>query len=90
MSGKRSVDGGWTPLPTRPQRYCDPASLVQRATANFRLITTILVIVTTLSLQLIMLLMVEIYLESKIFLEGYQKGFPGVVTECWISGRSEE
>ena len=22
------VDGGWTPLPTRPQRYCDPASLV--------------------------------------------------------------
>ena len=22
------VDGGWMPLPTRPQRYCDPASLV--------------------------------------------------------------
>ena len=22
------MDGGWTPLPTRPQRYCDPASLV--------------------------------------------------------------
>ena len=22
------VDGGNTPLPTRPQRYCDPASLV--------------------------------------------------------------
>ena len=22
------VDGGWKPLPTRPQRYCDPASLV--------------------------------------------------------------
>ena len=21
-------NGGWTPLPTRPQRYCDPASLV--------------------------------------------------------------
>ena len=20
--------GGWMPLPTRPQRYCDPASLV--------------------------------------------------------------
>ena len=22
------VDGGWMPLPTRPQRFCDPASLV--------------------------------------------------------------
>ena len=22
------VDGGWTPLPTRTQQYCDPASLV--------------------------------------------------------------
>ena len=22
------MDGGWMPLPTRPQRYCDPASLV--------------------------------------------------------------
>ena len=22
------VDGGWTLLPTRPQQYCDPASLV--------------------------------------------------------------
>ena len=22
------VGGGWTPLPTRPQQYCDPASLV--------------------------------------------------------------
>ena len=22
------VDGGWMPLPTLPQRYCDPASLV--------------------------------------------------------------
>ena len=22
------VDGGWMRLPTRPQRYCDPASLV--------------------------------------------------------------
>ena len=21
------VDGGWMPLPTRPQRYCDPATL---------------------------------------------------------------
>ena len=27
-SGVRSVDGDWMPLPTRPQRYCDPASLV--------------------------------------------------------------
>ena len=23
-----SREGGWMPLPTRPQRYCDPASLV--------------------------------------------------------------
>ena len=22
------IDGGWMPLPTRPQRYCDSASLV--------------------------------------------------------------
>ena len=22
------MDGGWMPLPTHPQRYCDPASLV--------------------------------------------------------------
>ena len=22
------VDGGWMPLPTRPQQYCDPVSLV--------------------------------------------------------------
>ena len=27
-SGVWGVDGGWMPLPTRPQRYCDPASLV--------------------------------------------------------------
>ena len=26
--GDLGVDGGWTPLPIRPQRYCDPASLV--------------------------------------------------------------
>ena len=24
----RGEAGGWMPLPTRPQRYCDPASLV--------------------------------------------------------------
>ena len=29
--GYWGVDGGWTPLPTRPQRYCDPASLVPSA-----------------------------------------------------------
>ena len=23
------MDGSWMPLPTRPQRYCDPASLVK-------------------------------------------------------------
>ena len=28
MVGAWGVDGGWMPLPTRPQRYCDPASLV--------------------------------------------------------------
>ena len=26
--GVWSVDGGWKPLPNRPQRYCEPASLV--------------------------------------------------------------
>ena len=26
--GSWGLDGGWTPLPARPQRYCDPASLV--------------------------------------------------------------
>ena len=25
----RVVDGGWMPLPSRPQPYCDPASLVE-------------------------------------------------------------
>ena len=29
--GGWGVDGGWMPLPTRPQRYCDPASLVLEA-----------------------------------------------------------
>ena len=28
LGGALGVDGGWIPLPTRPQRYCDPASLV--------------------------------------------------------------
>ena len=26
--GDWGVDGGWMPLPTRPQRYCDPESFV--------------------------------------------------------------
>ena len=26
--GAWGVDRGWPPLPTRPQQYCDPASLV--------------------------------------------------------------
>ena len=30
LGGALGVDGGWLPLPTRPQRYCDPASLVVR------------------------------------------------------------
>ena len=29
-AGAQGVDGGWMPLPTRPQRYCDPASLAIR------------------------------------------------------------
>ena len=28
LGGALSVDGGWLPLPTRPQQYCDPVSLV--------------------------------------------------------------
>ena len=28
FGGALGVNGGWLPLPTRPQRYCDPASLV--------------------------------------------------------------
>ena len=27
-SGQWGVDGSWMPLPTHPQRYCDPVSLV--------------------------------------------------------------
>ena len=29
LGGALGVDGGWPPLPTRPQRYRDPASFVQ-------------------------------------------------------------
>ena len=28
LGGAFGVNGGWLPLPTRLQRYCDPASLV--------------------------------------------------------------
>ena len=28
LGGVLGVDGDWLPLPTRPQRYCDPTSLV--------------------------------------------------------------
>ena len=28
LGGALGVDGGWLPLPTRPQRYRDAASLV--------------------------------------------------------------
>ena len=28
MVGAWGVDEGWMPLPTRPQQYCDPASLL--------------------------------------------------------------
>merc|ERR1712105_149225 len=28
LDGVLGVDGIWLPLPTRPQRYCDPESLV--------------------------------------------------------------
>ena len=35
--------GGWMPLPTRPQRYCDPASLVfHSATKNAWILTKFL------------------------------------------------
>ena len=30
LGGALVEDGGWLPLPTRPQRYCDPTSLVFR------------------------------------------------------------
>ena len=36
LGGALSVDGGWLPLPTRPQRYCDPASLVVSMATSFR------------------------------------------------------
>ena len=29
LGGDLGVDGGWMPLPTRPQQYCDPASRVR-------------------------------------------------------------
>ena len=32
------LDGGWTPLATRPHRYCDPPSLVSIDTSLFALI----------------------------------------------------
>ena len=28
VCGNKGVDGGWMPLPIRPQQYCDPVSLV--------------------------------------------------------------
>ena len=38
--GDYGLDGDWTPLPTRPQRHCDPASLVSHfAPISIRLIT---------------------------------------------------
>ena len=35
-SGPWGVDGGWMPLPTHPQRYCDPASLARFALENYK------------------------------------------------------
>ena len=32
------VDGGWLPLPTRPQQYCDPTSLVSNDRTNADLV----------------------------------------------------
>ena len=29
VGGALGVDGGWMPLPTRPQRYCDPRHLLK-------------------------------------------------------------
>ena len=34
--GAFGVDGGWLPLPTRPQRYWDPASLVNISSCVMR------------------------------------------------------
>ena len=34
--GALGVVGGWMPLPTRPQRYCDPASLVNLRACRIR------------------------------------------------------
>ena len=35
LEGGLGVDGGWLPLPTRPQRYCDTAfSLIRLTTVE--------------------------------------------------------
>ena len=36
--GAWGVDWGWMPLPTRPQQYCDPASLVLFALENYEML----------------------------------------------------
>ena len=42
LGGALGVDGGWLPLPTRPQRFCDPASLVYAiSTVSYSFWTTI-------------------------------------------------
>ena len=38
LGGALGVNGGWLPLPTRPQQYCDPASLVLSFFHSFFLI----------------------------------------------------
>jgi len=37
------VEGGWLPLPTRPQRYCDPASLVYASAIQIALSATFVI-----------------------------------------------
>ena len=39
------VDGDWMPLPTRPQRYCDPASLVLPLLLVVILVVVVVVVV---------------------------------------------
>ena len=42
LGGAMGVDGGWPPLPTRPQQYCDPASLVQLILLHPKFCVTVL------------------------------------------------
>ena len=47
------MDGSWMPLPTRPQRYCDPASLVPFLNSEFVLVELVLLLQVFLVLHII-------------------------------------